>query len=129
MDASVLASVVSAGVFVVTFVSTLTFGANDGVVSDRSPVVVFVVSTTSLSNVRCALVVSFGSIVKFSVASIVFTGETVPAVSFSLRVVVEVSSSTVMVVDLMVFGTSTFVLTAVTGSAESTSVSLADVIT
>ena len=87
-----MASVVSAGVFVVTFVSTLTSSANDGVVSDRSPVVVFVVSTTSLSNVRCALVVSFGSVVKFSVASIVFTGETVPAVSFSVRVVVEVSS-------------------------------------
>ena len=34
-----------------------------------------------------------------------------------------------MVVDLTVFGISTFVLTVVTGSAETTSVSLADVIT
>ena len=124
-----MTSVVSAESSLVTFVSTLPSSGNDGVLSGGAAVVVFVVFTSSFSNVTCAVVVSLSSVVKFSVASIVFTGENMPAVSFSLRVVIEVSSATVVVVELTVLETSTFVLTAVTASVETASVSLVAVFT
>ena len=119
MDASVLDLMVTVEKSFVTFVSTFSSTGKCVAVSASAAVGDdFVVSTASFSVITWVLLESLISFVTFPVASVVWTGETEVAPSFSLIAAVKVSSTIVTVVGLAILRTSASVVTSVRSFVE-----------
>ena len=129
VDTTVLATAVTVETSVATFVSTLSSAGSDVIVSVGAAVADLLSSTTCFSVVVWVVVECLTSLVTFSVALNVCTGETVFTISFCLTAVVKVSLTTVARDDLFVLGTSAFVVTSVRGSVKTTFFSLATIVT
>ena len=125
----VLALVVTVEASVVTFVSTLISTGSDIVVTVGAAVATLVLSTIRFPIVAWGMEGSLTFLVTFCEASVVCTGKNVLAALFSLTAALDVFSTTVAVVGLVVLVTSAFVVTSVRGSVKTTSVSLEVIVT
>ena len=129
LDTLVLASLLTLGFFVVTFMSTLNCSGTDVVISVVAAVLAFLVSTACFSLVAWAAVDKLTSVVIFSMDLVGFPGEMVLSVSFLVLAAVESSSTTAAVVAFAVLETFTFVIALIRGSVEIAFVFLAPVVT
>ena len=129
MGTPVLALVVTVEASVATFVSTLISTGSDIVVTVGAAVVALVLSTISFPIVAWGMEGSLNFLATFCEASVVCTGKNVLAASFSLTAALDVFSTMVAVVGLVVLVTSAFVVTSVRGSVKTTSVSLKVIVT
>ena len=111
--------------------SVFTLASIDTVViaSVGAAVVAFVASSFCFSVVSLAVLGCSIRVLIFSLNSVICTGETVLSATFSVRVAVEVSSTTMSVVGLAVLRTSAFGMASVRGSVKTATVSLVAVFT